>query len=199
MSKALKANWALPPIPDKPRYTPGDVARICGIKMSVLRQWSLVFPQLRSHKQKGSLDFYRRPDVELICKIKHLVDKEGFSLSGVKKALDLDEKVEPPTNAVDTVSRDEAPSSEPSPDMAALEAFINGAEEASVSVPSVSSMDEEVASSEDTVSESEPQVAVESLGGFISEPEFSAITDAIVTELTDISELLSQHGRPVSA
>jgi DNA-binding transcriptional MerR regulator len=77
-----------PAIPDRLYFKIGDVARICGVEAYVLRFWETQFPQLKPNKSGAGQRLYRRKDVELVLKIKHLVHTEGYTLSGARQALE---------------------------------------------------------------------------------------------------------------
>ena len=77
-----------PAIPDRLYFKIGDVARICGVETYVLRFWETQFPQLKPNKSGTGQRLYRRNDVELALKIKHLVHTEGYTLLGAKQALE---------------------------------------------------------------------------------------------------------------
>ena len=75
-------------IPDRLYFKIGDVARICKVETYVLRFWETQFPQLKPNKSGTGQRLYRRHDVELALKIKHLVHTEGYTLSGARQALE---------------------------------------------------------------------------------------------------------------
>jgi DNA-binding transcriptional MerR regulator len=77
-----------PVIPDRLYFKIGDVARICGVETYVLRFWETQFPQLKPNKSGTGQRLYRRNDVELALKIKHLVHIEGYTLLGARQALE---------------------------------------------------------------------------------------------------------------
>jgi DNA-binding transcriptional MerR regulator len=77
-----------PVIPDRLYFKIGDVARICGVETYVLRFWETQFPQLKPNKSGTGQRLYRRHDVELALKIKHLVHTEGYTLLGARQALE---------------------------------------------------------------------------------------------------------------
>jgi DNA-binding transcriptional MerR regulator len=81
----------LPVIPDRLYFKIGDVARICGVKTYVLRFWETQFPQLKPHKSGTGQRLYRRHDVELALKIKHLVRNEGYTLAGALQVLEQED------------------------------------------------------------------------------------------------------------
>ncbi|MGA2834161.1 MAG: MerR family transcriptional regulator [Terracidiphilus sp.] len=90
MAMQLHTNRApdSPVIPDRLYFKIGDVARICKVETYVLRFWETQFPQLKPNKSGTGQRLYRRHDVELALKIKHLVHTEGYTLSGARQALE---------------------------------------------------------------------------------------------------------------
>ena len=88
MQLSPKIDPGLPAIPDRLYFKIGDVARICGVETYVLRFWETQFPQLKPNKSGTGQRLYRRRDVELALKIKHLVHTEGYTLSGARQALE---------------------------------------------------------------------------------------------------------------
>jgi DNA-binding transcriptional MerR regulator len=90
MAMQLPTNRApdSPAIPDRLYFKIGDVARICKVETYVLRFWETQFPQLKPNKSGTGQRLYRRHDVELALKIKHLVHSEGYTLSGARQTLE---------------------------------------------------------------------------------------------------------------
>jgi DNA-binding transcriptional MerR regulator len=84
-----------PAIPDRLYFKIGDVARICGVETYVLRFWETQFPQLKPNKSGTGQRLYRRRDVELALKIKHLVHIEGYTLAGARLALQQSQDLRP--------------------------------------------------------------------------------------------------------
>ena len=89
MQLPQKIDLDSPAIPDRLYFKIGDVARICGVETYVLRFWETQFPQLKPNKSGTGQRLYRRRDVELALKIKHLVHTEGYTLSGARQAMEL--------------------------------------------------------------------------------------------------------------
>jgi DNA-binding transcriptional MerR regulator len=90
MAQQLHKNREIDPpvIPDRLYFKIGDVARICGVKTYVLRFWETQFPQLKPNKSGTGQRLYRRRDVELALKIKHMVHVEGYTLAGARQILE---------------------------------------------------------------------------------------------------------------
>ncbi|WP_114521983.1 MerR family transcriptional regulator [Altererythrobacter sp. ZODW24] len=67
--------------------TIGEVVKATGIKAHVLRYWEQQFPMLDPLKRSGGRRYYRPEDVEMVTTIDRLVNQEGFTLKGARKAL----------------------------------------------------------------------------------------------------------------
>jgi DNA-binding transcriptional MerR regulator len=74
-------------IPDRPYFKIGEAARICAVKPYVLRYWETEFRSLRPQKTKSQQRLYRRKDVELLLRIRHLLYEERFTIEGARSQL----------------------------------------------------------------------------------------------------------------
>jgi DNA-binding transcriptional MerR regulator len=74
-------------IPEKPYFKIGEAARICGLKPFVLRYWETEFRSLRPQKTSSQQRLYRRRDVELLLRIRHLLHEERFTIEGARARL----------------------------------------------------------------------------------------------------------------
>lgn len=74
-------------LPDKPFFKIGEAARLCAVKPYVLRYWETEFASLRPQKTKSQQRLYRRKDVELLLKIRHLLYEERFTIEGARARL----------------------------------------------------------------------------------------------------------------
>ena len=83
-------NHELPPIPGKRYFTIGEVSDLCDVKPHVLRYWEQEFPRLKPVKRRGNRRYYQRHDVVLIRQIRSLLYVEGFTISGARNKLALD-------------------------------------------------------------------------------------------------------------
>ncbi|MGB3794678.1 MAG: MerR family transcriptional regulator [Alteraurantiacibacter sp.] len=72
--------------PDAMR-TIGEVSAAFGIKPHVLRYWEQQFPMLQPLKRSGGRRLYRAADIALVDSIDRLVNQQGYTLKGAKKAL----------------------------------------------------------------------------------------------------------------
>ncbi len=72
------------------RYRIGDVAHSLELKPHVLRYWETEFSSfILGEKTEGGQRLYSRKDIEFFAKVKQLLYKEGYSISGARKRLSL--------------------------------------------------------------------------------------------------------------
>ena len=74
-------------IPDKPYFKIGEAARLCAVKPYVLRYWETEFKSVRPQKTRSQQRLYRRRDVELLLKIRHLLYEKRFTIEGARARL----------------------------------------------------------------------------------------------------------------
>ena len=89
-------------LPDKLYFKVGEVSAITGVPAYVLRFWETEFKKIKPKRTASGHRLYRKIDVELILKIKHLLYDEKFTIRGAKQHLraktgDLKEKSAPIT------------------------------------------------------------------------------------------------------
>ena len=89
-------NLELPPIPSKRYFTIGEVSELCGVKPHVLRYWEQEFPQLKPVKRRGNRRYYQRHDVMLIRQIRSLLYVDGFTISGARNKLVVENDLSDP-------------------------------------------------------------------------------------------------------
>lgn len=89
-------------LPDKLYFKVGEVSAITGVPAYVLRFWETEFKRIKPKRTASGHRLYRKIDIELILKIKHLLYDEKFTIRGAKQHLraktgDLQEKSAPIT------------------------------------------------------------------------------------------------------
>ena len=67
--------------------TIGELSEEIGVAQHVLRYWETKFPQLHPMKRAGNRRYYRSADVEVARRIDRLLNREGYTIAGAKKAL----------------------------------------------------------------------------------------------------------------
>lgn len=91
MSEAV-ATASAPEIPDKLFFRIGEVSTMLGLEAYVLRYWETEFPSLSPKKSGTGHRLYRRKDVELLLKIKHLLYEKRFTIDGARQFLQAESK-----------------------------------------------------------------------------------------------------------
>ncbi len=86
MSEAAATSNA-PEIPDKLFFRIGEVSTMLGLEPYVLRYWETEFPSLSPKKSGTGHRLYRRKDVELLLRIKHLLYEKRFTIDGARQYL----------------------------------------------------------------------------------------------------------------
>jgi DNA-binding transcriptional MerR regulator len=81
-----------PEIPDKLYFRIGEVAALLAVEPYVLRYWESEFPSLAPKKSGTGHRLYRRKDVELLLKIKHLLYEKRYTIEGARQSLLHDSK-----------------------------------------------------------------------------------------------------------
>src|SRR5208283_3144786 len=76
-----------PDIPDKLYFKIGEVSDLLAVEPHVLRFWEGEFPPLAPKKSGTGHRLYRRKDVELLLRIKHLLYEKRFTIEGARQAL----------------------------------------------------------------------------------------------------------------
>src|SRR3989338_4979722 len=74
-------------IPDKLYFKIGEVSDLLGLKAYVLRYWETEFPELAPVKSRTNQRLYKRKDVEVLVKIRHLLYEEKFTINGARKRI----------------------------------------------------------------------------------------------------------------
>jgi DNA-binding transcriptional MerR regulator len=76
-----------PEIPDKLYFKIGEVSELLGVESYVLRYWETEFSVLSPKKSGTGHRLYRRKDVELLLRIKHLLYEKKFTIEGARQLL----------------------------------------------------------------------------------------------------------------
>src|SRR5690606_29208916 len=72
---------------DKLYFKIGEVAEIVGVPPYVLRYWETEFKAVKPQKSRTQHRVYRRRDVALLLKIKHLLYAQKFTIAGARQQL----------------------------------------------------------------------------------------------------------------
>ena len=74
--------------PKRELFKAADVCEVVQVQPYVLRSWEAEFPQIGQAQSSGGPRVYRRSDIELVLRIKHLVFDEGLTLSGARRRIE---------------------------------------------------------------------------------------------------------------
>src|SRR6478736_2154847 len=82
-----------PEIPDKLYFRIGEVSELVGVEPYVLRYWETEFPAVGPKKSGTGHRMYRRKEVELLLKIKHLLYEKKYTIEGARLFLQSESKM----------------------------------------------------------------------------------------------------------
>jgi DNA-binding transcriptional MerR regulator len=83
-------------IPDKLYFKIGEVSELLGVEPYVLRYWETEFRVLAPKKSGTGHRLYRRKDVELLLRIKHLLYVKRFTIEGARQTLQTEARAPKP-------------------------------------------------------------------------------------------------------
>lgn len=75
---------------DLPIYPIRTVARLTGVDARRIRAWESQYGLLRPARTRGGHRLFSQRDLELIRRIKRLIDEEGLRLQGVRMLLEAE-------------------------------------------------------------------------------------------------------------
>jgi DNA-binding transcriptional MerR regulator len=105
-----------PEIPDKLYFKIGEVSDLLGVEPYVLRYWETEFAMLSPKKSGTGHRLYRRKDVELLLRIKHLLYDRKFTIEGARQSLH-EEMRHPKTRAGKTTIQRDLFAADPLPEI----------------------------------------------------------------------------------
>ena len=88
-----------PEIPDKLYFKIGEVSELLGVEAYVLRYWESEFPVLSPKKSGTGHRLYRRKDVELLLRIKHLLYEKRYTIEGARQTMQSEARAPKPRRA----------------------------------------------------------------------------------------------------
>lgn len=69
-------------------YSIGEVSELTSVDPHVLRYWETVFKDLRPKKNNAGNRVYRESDIEIILKLKELIQEKKYSTKGALQVLE---------------------------------------------------------------------------------------------------------------
>jgi DNA-binding transcriptional MerR regulator len=106
-----------PEIPDKLYFRIGEVSALLGVEPYVLRYWETEFPSLAPKKSGTGHRLYRRKDVELLLRIKHLLKEKRFTIEGARQSLQSESPRARPLRPTQTTRQSSLFPDDPLPDI----------------------------------------------------------------------------------
>ncbi len=74
-------------LPDKLYFKVGEVSAITGVPAYVLRFWETEFKKIKPKRTPSGQRLYRKNDIELILRVKHLLYEKKYTIQGAKQHL----------------------------------------------------------------------------------------------------------------
>lgn len=80
-------------------YSIGEAEELTGIKSHILRYWEEVIPGFAPKKDLGGRRIYTERDIDLILRLKYLINKRKFTIEGardeiLRETMNYDSKAE---------------------------------------------------------------------------------------------------------
>lgn len=69
-------------------YSIGEVSELTSVDAHVLRYWETVFKDLHPKKNKAGNRVYKDKDIEVVLKLKELIQEQKYSTEGAKQVLE---------------------------------------------------------------------------------------------------------------
>ena len=82
-------------IPDKLYFRIGEVSSLVGVEPYVLRYWETEFDALSPKKSGTGHRLYKRKEVELLLKIRHLLYEKRYTIEGARQFMQSESKSSP--------------------------------------------------------------------------------------------------------
>jgi DNA-binding transcriptional MerR regulator len=90
-------------LPDKLYFKVGEVSSLAEVPTSVLRFWETEFNQIKPKRTDSGQRLYRKKDVELILKIKHLLYEKKFTIPGARQHINKKSTETPPSKSTSMI------------------------------------------------------------------------------------------------
>ena len=68
-------------------FTIGEVEQITNVKSHVLRYWEKIIPSLSPQKDRGRRRTYSNKDVQIILRLKYLLQEKKYTIEGARDQL----------------------------------------------------------------------------------------------------------------
>ncbi|MDR2103831.1 MAG: MerR family transcriptional regulator [Treponema sp.] len=69
------------------KYGMGDVERLLGLKVHIIRYWERAVPLIQPKRDTGGRRRYSNRDLQILLRIKYLIQERHFTLEGARDQL----------------------------------------------------------------------------------------------------------------
>lgn len=87
-----------PKTPDKLVFSLEDISRLAQVDAETISAWEKEFPFLRSGSTASGKKIFRQKDLEIIQRLKALLEKKGYTLAGAKRKIEEEFGLRTPTD-----------------------------------------------------------------------------------------------------
>ena len=84
------------PLPTKAFFRIGEVSKFVGVDPHVIRYWEGEFPGIKPITGKSRQRLFRREDVLMLRKIRHLLHVQRYTIDGARRLLESDNSATSP-------------------------------------------------------------------------------------------------------
>ena len=91
-------------LPDKLYFKVGEVSAIVEVPAYVLRFWEAEFKKINPKRSSTGQRLYRKNDIDLILKIKHLLYDKKFTIQGARQYLKMTPAEKKETSSITTLN-----------------------------------------------------------------------------------------------
>lgn len=85
-------------------YSIGEVSELTSVDAHVLRYWETIFRELNPKKNKAGNRVYKEKDIEVILKLKELIQEKKYSTKGAQQVLEKERNQDGTTGEEEKVS-----------------------------------------------------------------------------------------------
>jgi DNA-binding transcriptional MerR regulator len=81
-------------------YRLDEVSRLSGLDPGTIEAWEEEFPFLQAGQTGSGKKIFRQRDLEILLRIKELIDREGLTLAGAKRKIEEEFGLQPSTSTL---------------------------------------------------------------------------------------------------
>ena len=81
-------------------YKLDEVSRLANLDRGTIESWEEEFPFLQAGQTGSGKKIFRQKDLEIILRIKELIDRHGFTLAGAKRKIEEEFGLQPAASSL---------------------------------------------------------------------------------------------------